>query len=364
MQPFASAIRSDKTFLVALCFVALLGALELAAIAFHYAGRLRVGPGLTQPGVVAPPAHPTGAEKSVIASGSLQPVLNAKEITATASPADHLLEEARRLRDRGDTTNALARLDEAVQLDPKNPGVLTEMAMIFESIKLFDKSNEYWRRVQDIGPAAGPLYELADLKLKMGLVPAPLSSPGSNSQAVNADGIAEGLDFGITELTATQVNDPDAEMHLTLRVAVKKREGAPIDYTKVKIQVFFYDQADGADPALTDADVSYEWLTPHHNWTDVNPEILSVSYLRPKKDAVLSSDASLSAAAAQAVPPVPGKRNQSSKIGPPPPAESDGVQHKYYGYIVRVFYRDQLEAQRADPPRLLTLFPAHSSPTP
>ena len=95
------------------------------------------------------------------------------------------------------------------------------------------------------------------------------------------------------------------------------REGpsnTPIDYTKVKIQVFFYDMVDNKDIKLTDADVSYEWLTPHHNWADTNPEILAVTYLRTKRDA-LSSEAALSAAAA-AVTPSGGKKSRSRSESP------------------------------------------------
>ena len=86
-----------------------------------------------------------------------------------------------------------------------------------------------------------------------------------------------------------------------------------IDYTKVKIQVFFYDTADNNQRVvLTDAEVNYEWLTPNHNWQDSNPEILAVTYLRPKKDA-LTSDAALTAAASEVTPPIPGKRSRATK---------------------------------------------------
>jgi hypothetical protein len=46
--------------------------------------------------------------------------------------------------------------------------------------------------------------------------------------------------------------------------------------------VEFYDTVGDKDVKLTDADVNYEWLTPKHDWADANPEVLSVSYLRPK----------------------------------------------------------------------------------
>jgi hypothetical protein len=275
----------------------------------------------------------------------------------SASVADRLLRQARKLRERGDTTTALARLQEAVQSEPKNASVLAEMAMIYESIQLFDRSNETWRRVQELGPGVGPLYELADMKLRIG-VPTVAPTPGTaTTLAFGADGIPDGSTFGITEVTPTVTNDPEAETHFTLRVAVKKRPAASIDYTQVKIQVFFYDTADNNQRVvLTDADVSYEWLTPKHNWQEANPEILAVTYLRPKKDAI-STDAALTAAAAAVVPPVPGgKRSRSSKLPPTEPLEAGG-QRKYLGYIVRVYYKDQLQAVRAEPNRLLNLFP-------
>ena len=49
--------------------------------------------------------------------------------------------------------------------------------MIYESIQLFERSNETWRKIQEIGPSAGALYELADMKLKNGVTaPAPATT--------------------------------------------------------------------------------------------------------------------------------------------------------------------------------------------
>lgn len=358
--PFFSAIRADKTFAVALSFVALFGAAELFAVAFYYAARAHAAYRLTQPSITALPQADPDTTTQTAPDSETRPESNALTITTpdgtpAVTIADRLLRQATKLRERGDTTNALARLQEAAQRDPKNANVLAEMAMIYESIQLFDRSNETWQRVQALGSAAGPLYELADLKLKMG-VPAAAPAPNDPAAAAfDANGIPDGSTFGITEATPTKTNDPDADTHLMLRVAVKARPNTPIDYTKVKIQVFFYDIADNDRVVLTDADVSYEWLTPNHNWSDANPEILAVTYLRSKKDA-LSSDAALTAAAAAVTPPAPGKKVRPSK--PAPGSESGETgQRRYLGYIVRVYYKDQLQAVRADPNRLLNLFP-------
>src|SRR4029077_11699895 len=57
---------------------------------------------------------------------------------------------------------------EATQRDPKNAPVLAEMASVYESMQLYDRSNETWRKIQEIGPSAGSLYDLAQSKLKVG----------------------------------------------------------------------------------------------------------------------------------------------------------------------------------------------------
>jgi len=269
--------------------------------------------------------------------------------TAALSVADRLLKEASALRERGDTTNALARLQEASEKDPKNPQVLAEMATIYESILDYDRSNETWRRVEEIGPSAGPLYELAETKLKKGAT-ATVSNAGAAPMVAKAPGESapSGAVLGISDISATENPDPDADTDLNLRISVKKRDDAVIDHTKVKIQVYFYDALPNGDVKLTDADVSYEWLTPNHDWAETNPEILSVTYLRPKNKA-LSSDAALAAAAGGVNP----NRKRPAKPSPAP----DSGQRKYLGYIVRIYYNDQLQDKRAEPSKLLTLFP-------
>jgi len=280
------------------------------------------------------------------------------------SVAERLLKDATLLREQGDTTNALARLQEAAQSDPKNANVLAQMAMIYESIQLSERSIETWHKIMEIGPSAGALYELAEMKLKKGVI-APASAttgPGltgtpaldSGTSHSDADGIPDGSTFGITELAATDSPDPDAETNMKLKISVKVRPNMPIDHTKVKIQVFFYDTAENQEAVLTDADVSYEWLTPHHDWTDTNPEILAVTYLRPKNKPI-SSEAALSAAAAAITPGT--KKKSSTKKEPSVEQPAEGGHRKYLGYIVRIYYLDQLQAVRADPTKLLNLFP-------
>jgi hypothetical protein len=358
----------DRILLIALGVVAIFGAAEIAATAVFYINRARVEYVAAHPKAPPTPAAieiPKTIAAPVEETTTAPATVQAPPSAAVLSTAERLLKEATELRDKGDTTNALARLQDAAQRDPKNANVLAEMAMIYESIQLFERSNETWRKIQEIGPSAGALYELADMKLKSGaLAPSvPATGPGlagvapldAGSTRSDSDGIPDGSTFGISEVVATDTPDVDAETNMKLKIAVKSRPTTPIDHTKVKIQVFFYDTVDNKEVVLTDADVSYEWLTPHHDWKDTNPEILAVTYLRPKNKPI-SSDAALSAAAANVTPPG-GKKKTPPKKEASAELPGEGGHRKYLGYIVRIYYNDQLQAVRADPTKLLNLFP-------
>jgi hypothetical protein len=362
-----SSSRSDKSFTIGFWLVVLFAAAEIFTASFYYLGRFHN-------------AHADAA--TIIPSTVLIPAPSAPPLTlkgASAAPAatisvlaepDRLLKDALALREKGDMPNALAKLQEAQAADPKNATVLAELAKTYESMGLIDRSNETWRKVQELGPAAGDLFAVADKRLKIGVsattaeatpaIPA-TASLESGMARMNADGIPDSSTFGISDVKATESPDPDVETNLMLRISVKKRDNAVTDHTKVKIQVFFYDSVDGStQPVLTDADVNYEWLTPKHDWTETNPEILAVTYLRTKNH-ILSPEAALSAAAAAVVP---GKKNQPAKAKNPTGTDglaADTGRRSYLGYIVRVYYHDQLQAVRADPPKLLSLFPTPST---
>jgi tetratricopeptide (TPR) repeat protein len=199
------------------------------------------------------------------------------------SLADQLLREGIESRDRGDTTTALARFNEALDSEPNNTAALEETAKTYESMQLLDRANETWRKIQEMGPSAGAAYELADQRLKLG-VPAPPTAADSSAAAAapkDIGGNREGSAMGISEVKTTETPDPDAEKNLTLQIGIKKQPGATVDHMKVKILVEFYDTVGDKDIKLTNADVNYEWLTPKHDWTETNPEVLSV---RPRKD--------------------------------------------------------------------------------
>jgi tetratricopeptide (TPR) repeat protein len=350
----------DPSFNVGLGLVVIIAVAEFFAVTSYYVSRSRPGPTPAQivatsvtrsavPAVstpaMAPPATKTAASPEAAAQ------------TPPPSLVDQLLREGTELRDRGDTTNALARFEEALDSEPSNVTALEEIAKTYDSMQLYDKSNEVWRKLHDMGPSAGEAYQLADQRLKLGVSTPATTDAGMASASLDAGsrrdigGNAEGPVMGIAEVKAAETPDPDAETNLALRIGIKKQPGTTVDHTRVKILVEFYDTVGDKDVKLTDADVNYEWLTPKHDWSDTNPEVLSVSYLRPKTG-VGSPESSLSDTAATVRPGQKGRVKSST-------AESG--KRKYLGYRVRIYYDDRLQAVQAEPSRLLQLFPAAES---
>ena len=217
-----SPTQPDRIFAIALGVVAIFGAVEIAGVAVYYIGRARDQYAAAHPKVSAPAAPPKATAAPVAGTTALKPgEAKPQPNAAVLSAAERLLKEATELRDKGDTTNALARLQDAAQRDPKNAEVLATTAMIYESIELFERSNETWRKIQEIGPSAGPFYDLAELKLKNGASapatttsgpdPAGVSAPETGTARTDTDAIAEGSTFGITEVKATDTPDADSE---------------------------------------------------------------------------------------------------------------------------------------------------------
>lgn len=363
MPDLADSTASHRSFQVALGVVIAFAALELLATGIHFAGKSHRSGQVSS----AAPSAPAASATAPPAAASPPPVAASTASSAALSASDRLLKEAQALNEKGDTANALARLQEASQRDPGNAQVLAQMATIYESIQLFDRSNETWRKIEEIGPPAGTLYELAEMKLKMGAAagatPSPVAAPGTDSAGTPLDreGLPEGAIFGVSEISTEQVPDAEAETNFRLRIAVKKRESVAIELSKLKIIVRFYDLIDGERVADTDADVSFEWFDPKHDWSEANPELLVVSYVRPRR-ASINSEAALSAAAAAVTPGKPGSTSKKRPAAAAESSPSGGERRSYFGYVVRIFYDDKLQTVRADPPRLLTDAPAPATP--
>jgi tetratricopeptide (TPR) repeat protein len=355
------AIQIDPSFHAALGVIVILAIAEVFFATSYYVGRARANRVSAQAVTATISPAPAASSASAPAPAAAQPSvpLAAALSTPPASIVDQLLREGKEFRERGDTTNALARFQEALDSEPDNSGVLQEMAQTYESMQMFDRANDVWRRIKQISPSDSSTYALADRRLKVGVPAPPAVEPGGAPAEADVParkdvgGNADGPMMGISDVKTKETSDPEAETNLALEIGIKKQPGAVIDHNKVKILVFLYDVVNDKDIKLTDADVSNEWLTSKHDWSDTNPEVLLVRYVRAKTGGALS-ESSLSEAAAKVRP---GQKGRGSK------GSADIGQRKYLGYIVRVYYGDDLQAVQAEPARLLQQFPPSKSPS-
>src|SRR6267154_280380 len=90
--------------------------------------------------------------------------------------------------------------------------------------------------------------------------------------------------LGITETTLSEITDPKAQTHLTLKIGVKPRPNTQNGHV-VRLAVSFYDRTKDNKMKLTDARVGYDWITAPRDWTDATPKFLAATYVRPKTKA-------------------------------------------------------------------------------
>jgi tetratricopeptide (TPR) repeat protein len=151
----------------------------------------------------------------------------------------------------------------------------------------------------------------------------PLRSDARFPHLLRRISVAQNSILAITETTLSEITDPKAQTHLTLKVGVKPRSGTQNGHV-VRIKVDFYDLTKDNRLTPTNAKVSYSWLSSGRDWTDPTPKFLAATYMRPK-----------------------------SKL--PSPDE-----RRFGGFVVSVYFDGQLQDSRASPSALLTLHPAQN----
>jgi hypothetical protein len=257
------------------------------------------------------------------------PISPSKLNAPTAPPEtrfQELLQQGRQLRERGDTGAALVKFREALALEGENPEAMAELAMTFERMSLMDRAAEQWRRIYEMGEAAGTFYIAAESRLRMSqaqaiaaaqMARAPAEEEGPVSK-LRADAV-----LGVGEVS--RLDKPESGgLRFALRVPVKARRGEKISVADVDIHVLLYDMVDGKTVVQTAADVSYRFASSPIDWASGEPEILEVEY-------------------SQQPPLARGPRTET---------------REYLGYIVRVYYKGSLQDVRAEPETLIAKFPA------
>ncbi|MEA3213357.1 MAG: hypothetical protein QOE70_6414 [Chthoniobacter sp.] len=233
------------------------------------------------------------------------------------------------LRDGGDMSTALTRFREAAAMDAKNPEALFEMAVTYEKMQLNDQAGEQWRRIFDLGEGAGPYFTAAEAKINQAKAIA-LKELSPQLVQETEEGIAAGKTLGLLKVETQDHEDKSSAKHLSIRIPIKARAREKIDVRDLTIQVLFYDIVDNTNLVQTTANVSSRWTTAPADWLDASVETLEVDYQLP-------------------LPEARGARKES---------------RKYFGYLVRVYYKGDLQAASGEPDRLVQQFsPEQKLPT-
>src|SRR6188768_3898282 len=116
---FSSPGNPDRTFAIAIASAAIVGVVELAAVGWHRYDRTKAARQAAQP-MAATTQLAVAAPATSQAVAPAPAAAQSTTSSAAISVGEHLRQEAAAFRERGDTTNALARLQDAAQREPKN----------------------------------------------------------------------------------------------------------------------------------------------------------------------------------------------------------------------------------------------------
>lgn len=273
--------------------------------------------------VLAPPAArprnpPVSSELPVVTGVGTPPRPTPVPLTVFTPKVDpqlnELVEQGKLLRNSGDTAGALVKFRAAGAIDPSNPLPIAELAFTFEKMGLPDKAAEQWRLIIAMGDRAGVYFSAAKSKLETAVRTMVRETTGA------APEVPAGKVLGLGKPAVKDEPDPAYAKKLTLSVPIRAKMTDAIAVREMKIFVLFYERVNGKDIARTNANVSNRWSSPPVDWQEGDTETLEVSYELPQ-------------------PPARGERRE------------------YYGYIVRLYYRGELQDTQAEPPGLHQKFP-------
>jgi tetratricopeptide (TPR) repeat protein len=318
-----------KTYSIAVIVVALFLILELVALAFIFYFRQAIvqietsGPVLREAlenpeqarhlgGANLPPIEDPSLKKlPVPAIEGRLPVPDSeankqKRITA-------LVEQAQTFQKQGDFSLAESSLQQALDMEAGNVKTLVGFAYLEQARGRNDKAVEWWKKIIALGPKAGPTIQLARERAALLEEKLRLEQEARARETTVLD--------TKTALTISQVKSEPADLaeargEIQVDFSFTKQEAREIDPGKLRIQVYFYDRT--SDNRLVPSKIEPRFLNDPPDWSRNGTEVLRVSYSKNKQEE--------------------------------PAARS------FYGYLIRLYYNGELQAQQASPASLLTRF--------
>jgi Putative Zn-dependent protease, contains TPR repeats len=324
---------AERTFVFAVALLVIVALIQIAAVIVAVAPNVRLDRLVATEQI---------NENQLVATAVEQPV-PAEVSAAVAAREDNvnqqinlLLDQADAFWEAGKIEESLQPLMEASRLRPDEPMIWASIARTQRALGRDAQAMAYLHRIladPKVQDPSHPDYEalrqhaqaeLVDMGLAdpSAVLPeaatrtASATSPAPANTMRDEVGIPIGSVMGIVE-TRLQDGEPGTKK---LRIATKTSASVEVnDPMDVQTMVYFFEQNDHGDIMQTQSTVSPEWLSPPIDWKNSEPELLEVLYPLPE-----------------------GQGDQPLQ---------------YYGYVVGVYFKGELQDVRAEPPSLAEQFP-------
>ena len=262
-----------------------------------------------------PPPIPTGPEMPRLPGLSIgpnsTPLLQVPGQSDTLAQVGKLNDDAQALLHQNDLRHAAQALQDAEDLDPRNPTTLKNEAETYYLMNNSARAKIYWQRLADLGPEVGTIYGVArDHVLLLDSTPdaSALSEPSPFPRLTYIDNV---------EKTPIETSDGQPKFHLRA-VLKKKTMNEPFDQKKLQVFVIFYLQTpDGRLlPDLSQHKGAFENTLLF--WNNELREPFGVDYVMPVAGATTGD---------------------------------------YYGFVIGIYYNKILQDERSEPSDLLKRIP-------
>lgn len=304
-------VPAGPTFRVAAGLLSLFLMAQIGLVALHYAPLLqrdivkKITPAPTPQMVVntLPPPQP-------VAQSTPPPTMAAEQLDeALMEKIRRLVEDSDKAFRVGDYDIGMAKIQEADRLLPGDPGVMLRIGRLHEKKGDMPAAAESYKKVLELPGLSTDLRAQTQRKIGMLSLPEGTPVPTVVASEAGADmrdefGLQPGASLGIIE---TRLSDAPKEAK-NLRISIKARPNQSIDSRQMAVHVFFYERDQSGQIQLTNSEVLTEWISPPVDWSNNEPELLNAVYT--------------------------------------PPAKSGFT---YAGYVVGIYYKNDLQDTRADP---------------
>ena len=183
-------------------------------------------------------------------------------------------EEAQILLHQNDLKHAAQVLNQAEDLDPRNPTTLKNLAETYYLMNSSARAKSYWQRLEDLGPGVGTGYELARDHVML------LNSTADAATLTESSPFARAIYIDQVEKTPIETSGGTPRFHLRA-VLMQKNPESTFDQKKLQVFVIFYQQMPDARlvPDLSQHKGSFE--NTFLFWNHKTREPFTVDYVMP-----------------------------------------------------------------------------------